>query len=69
VMAGLARARREGIALGRKPLEETNAAKVKAIRAMRAQGKGIRRIAAELGVGVGTVLRITGPFAAVAAVE
>jgi DNA invertase Pin-like site-specific DNA recombinase len=69
VMAGLARARREGIALGRKPLEETNAAKVKAIRAMRAQGKGIRRIAADLGVGVGTVLRITGPFAAVAAVE
>jgi DNA invertase Pin-like site-specific DNA recombinase len=56
----------EGIALGRKPLEETNAAKVKAIRAMRAQGKGIRRIAADLGVGVGTVLRITGPFAAVA---
>jgi hypothetical protein len=50
-------------------LEETNAAKVKAIRAMRAQGKGIRRIAADLGVGVGTVLRITGPFAAVAAVE
>jgi hypothetical protein len=47
----------------------SNAAKVKAIRAMRAQGKGIRRIAAELGVGVGTVLRITGPFAAVAAVE
>jgi DNA invertase Pin-like site-specific DNA recombinase len=69
VMAGLARARREGIALGRKPLEETNAAKVKAIRAMRAQGKGIRRIAADLGVGVGTVLRITSPFAAVAAVE
>jgi DNA invertase Pin-like site-specific DNA recombinase len=67
VLAGLAR--REGIALGRKPLEETNAAKVKAIRAMRAQGKGIRRIAADLGVGVGTVLRITGPFAAVAAVE
>jgi hypothetical protein len=44
-------------------VEETNAAKVKAIRAMRAQGKRIRRIAADLGVGVGTVLRITGPFA------
>jgi hypothetical protein len=32
-------------------------------------GKASRRIAADLGVGVGTVLRITGPFAAVAAVE
>jgi DNA invertase Pin-like site-specific DNA recombinase len=69
VLAGLARARREGIALGRKPLEETDAAKVKAIRAMRAQGKGIRRIATDLGVGVGTVLRLTGPFAAVVAAE
>jgi Resolvase, N terminal domain len=39
VMAGLARARREGIALGRKPLEETNAAKVKAIRAMRLRAR------------------------------
>jgi DNA invertase Pin-like site-specific DNA recombinase len=59
VKAGLARAREEGTKLGRKPLEETDAAKVKAIRAMRHKGTGIRHIARELGVGVGTVLRIT----------
>jgi DNA invertase Pin-like site-specific DNA recombinase len=55
----LYRAREEGTKLGRKPLEETDAAKVKAIRAMRHKGTGIRRIARELGVGVGTVLRVT----------
>jgi DNA invertase Pin-like site-specific DNA recombinase len=59
VRAGLARAREEGTKLGRKPLEETDAAKVKAIRAMRHKGTGIRHIARELGVGVGTVLRVT----------
>jgi hypothetical protein len=32
---------------------------VAAIRAMRHKGTGIRRIARELGVGVGTVLRVT----------
>jgi DNA invertase Pin-like site-specific DNA recombinase len=58
VMAGLARVRGDGITLGRKPLEQTDEAKVKAISAMRAEGKGIRRIASELKVGVGTVLRI-----------
>jgi DNA invertase Pin-like site-specific DNA recombinase len=60
VLSGLARAREEGTKLGRKPLEDTDAAKVKAIRAMRHKGMGIRRIARELGVGVGTVLRVTG---------
>jgi DNA invertase Pin-like site-specific DNA recombinase len=60
VLAGLARAREEGTKLGRKPLEDTDAAKVAAIRAMRRKGTGIRRIARELGVGVGTVLRVTG---------
>lgn len=59
VRAGLARARAEGTKLGRKPLEATNAAKVAAIRAMHHRGTGIRRIACELGVGVGTVLRVT----------
>jgi hypothetical protein len=49
----------EGTKLGRKPLEETDAAKVAAIRAMRDKRTGIRRIARELGVGVGTVLRVT----------
>jgi DNA invertase Pin-like site-specific DNA recombinase len=60
VMAGLARARKDGTRLGRKPLEDTDAAKVAAIRALRGKGTGIRRIASELGVGVGTVLRVTG---------
>jgi DNA invertase Pin-like site-specific DNA recombinase len=59
VRAGLARAREEGTKLGRKSLEDTDAAKVAAIRAMRDKGTGIRRIARELGVGVGTVLRVT----------
>jgi DNA invertase Pin-like site-specific DNA recombinase len=52
-------AREEGTKLGRKALEETDAAKVKAIRAMRHKGTGIRHIARELGVGVGTVMRVT----------
>jgi DNA invertase Pin-like site-specific DNA recombinase len=59
-LAGLARAREEGTKLGRKPLEDTDAAKVAAIRAMRRRGTGIRRIALELSVGVGTVLRVSG---------
>ena len=59
-LAGLARAREEGTKLGRKPLEHADAAKVAAIRAMRNKGTGIRRIARDLRVGVGTVLRVTG---------
>ncbi len=60
VKAGLARARREGKRLGRRPLEQTDPKKTARILAMRAKGIGIRRIAAELGVGVRTVLRILG---------
>jgi hypothetical protein len=59
-LARLARAREEGTKLGRNRLEHTDAAKVAAIRAMRAKGTGIGRIARVLGVSVGTVLRVTG---------
>jgi DNA invertase Pin-like site-specific DNA recombinase len=55
VLSGLARAKAEGITLGRPALEDANAAKVKAIKAELATGKGIRRIARELQAGVGTV--------------
>jgi len=56
VMSGLARAREQGTKLGRPRVDEK---KEQAIRRARASGKGIRRIARELGVGVGTVLRVT----------
>jgi DNA invertase Pin-like site-specific DNA recombinase len=60
VLAGLARARAEGRTLGRKRLEATEAGKaqVAAIHALRAKGTGLRRIARDLGVGVGTVIRV-----------
>src|ERR1700677_1619276 len=60
VMAGLSRAKADGIQLGRRRLEDSDADKVAAIVAARAKGTGIRRIARELRVGVGTVLRVTG---------
>jgi DNA invertase Pin-like site-specific DNA recombinase len=60
VKAGLARARQEGTQLGRRRLEQTDARKATRIRSMRAKGTGIRRIASELGVGVGTVMRVLG---------
>jgi hypothetical protein len=41
-------------------LEDSDADKVAAIVAARAKGTGIRRIARDLGVGVGMVLRVTG---------
>jgi DNA invertase Pin-like site-specific DNA recombinase len=56
VMSGLARARDEGKRLGRPRLDDK---KAEAIRRARATGKGIRSIARDLGVGVGTVLRVT----------
>jgi DNA invertase Pin-like site-specific DNA recombinase len=56
VMSGLARAKSQGTPLGRPRLD---AKKVEAIRRARAAGNGIRRIARDLGVGVGTVLRVT----------
>lgn len=55
VNAGLARAKAEGKRLGRprvSPMVEA------AVRDARASGKGIRKIAAELGVGVSTVQRV-----------
>jgi DNA invertase Pin-like site-specific DNA recombinase len=64
VLSGLARAKAEGVTLGRPALEDANVAKVKAIKAELATGKGIRRIARELQAGVGTVLRIKAELAA-----
>jgi DNA invertase Pin-like site-specific DNA recombinase len=60
VMAGLSRAKADGIQIGRRRLVDSDADKVAAIVAARAAGTGIRRIARDLGVGVGTVLRVTG---------
>ena len=59
VNAGLARARAEGIQLGRPAEIAGNAAAVKAMRAARAAGKSVRAIAVEFGVGVGSVQRLT----------
>jgi DNA invertase Pin-like site-specific DNA recombinase len=58
VMSGLARARAEGKQLGRRPVEQSKAKKVKQVLALRSQGIGIRRIAREVGLGVGTVIRL-----------
>jgi DNA invertase Pin-like site-specific DNA recombinase len=63
VMSGLARAKAEGVTLGRPALEDADAAKVKAIKAALAAGKGIRRIAREHKAGVGTVMRIKAEIA------
>jgi DNA invertase Pin-like site-specific DNA recombinase len=60
VLAGLARARKDGTQLGRKRLEQTDPQKTARILSMRAKGTGVRRIASELGVGVGTMLRVVG---------
>jgi DNA invertase Pin-like site-specific DNA recombinase len=59
VKAGLARARDEGVMLGQPTLENANPARVAKVRAMRAGGVGIRKVARELGVGVVTVMRLT----------
>lgn len=63
VNAGLARAKAEGVTLGRPRLEtledDESAKKATAIVAMRAKGIGIRKTASALGVGVGTVMRLT----------
>ena len=60
VMAGLARARADGKQLGRRTVEQSHARKVKAALALRSKGLGIRRIAQEVGLGVGTVIRLVG---------
>jgi DNA invertase Pin-like site-specific DNA recombinase len=57
VKAGLARARAQGKRLGRPRVTAEGEASV---RAAKATGKGIRKIAGELGIGVGTVQRIVG---------
>jgi DNA invertase Pin-like site-specific DNA recombinase len=58
VLAGLARAREDGTRLGRRPVEESDAGKVKTVHELRAKGLGVRRIARDVGLGVGTVLRL-----------
>lgn len=58
VMAGLARARAEGKQLGRRTVEQSHTRKAKAALALRSKGLGIRRIAKEVGLGVGTVIRL-----------
>ncbi len=55
IMSGLERARAKGTKLGRPRVSH---AVEKRVRVARAEGKGIRKIAVEVGVGVGTVKRI-----------
>jgi DNA invertase Pin-like site-specific DNA recombinase len=63
VLASLARAKEQGISLGRRPLEDSDAAKVTAIKNVLATKRGVRRIARDLETGVGTVLRIKNELA------
>jgi DNA invertase Pin-like site-specific DNA recombinase len=58
VMSGLARAKAEGTQLGRRTIEQDDPAKVKAIKALLAKGRGVLSIGRELGVGNGTVARV-----------
>jgi DNA invertase Pin-like site-specific DNA recombinase len=58
VLAGLARAKEQGVSLGRRRLEDCDAAKVTAIKTALATKTGVRQIARDLKTGVGTVLRI-----------
>ena len=64
VLAGLARAKEQGISLGRRRLEDSDAAKIAAIKRALAAKRGVRRIARDLKTGVGTVLRIRNELAA-----
>jgi DNA invertase Pin-like site-specific DNA recombinase len=64
VLAGLARAKEQGISLGRRRLEDSDAARVAAIKRALAAKRGVRRIARDLKTGVGTVLRIKKEWAA-----
>ena len=52
VLSGIARAR----AMGRRRVEDSHPEKIKAARAMRAKGVGVRKIAAEVGLGIGRFL-------------
>ncbi len=58
IAAALAFAKRVGQPVGRPPVGPLIAARV---RALRREGKSFRAIAAEVGVGVGTVHRILAP--------
>jgi DNA invertase Pin-like site-specific DNA recombinase len=64
VLAGLARAKEQGISLGRRRLEDSDAARVAAIKKALAVKRGVRRIVSDLKTGVGTVLRIKNALAA-----
>ena len=64
VLAGLARVKERGISLGLRPLEDSDAAKVTAIKRALTAKQGVRRIAKDLQTGVGTVLRIKSELAA-----
>jgi DNA invertase Pin-like site-specific DNA recombinase len=64
VLAGLARAKDQGISLGRRRLEDSDAARVAGIKRALAAKRGGRRIARDLKTGVGTVLRIRNELAA-----
>jgi DNA invertase Pin-like site-specific DNA recombinase len=64
VLAGLARAKEQGISLGRRRLEDSDAAKFAAIKKALAAKHGVRRIARDLETGVGTILRIRAELAA-----
>jgi DNA invertase Pin-like site-specific DNA recombinase len=54
--AGMERARREGRRIGRP--SNLNDGLIESIKYMRSQGRGIRKIATELKVGVGTIYRV-----------
>jgi hypothetical protein len=56
-LAGLARAKELGISLGRRRLEDSDKARVTAIKRALAAKQGVLRIARDLKTGVGTVLR------------
>lgn len=60
VMAGLKRAKAEGVKLGRPANVAGDAALVRAMKADRKAGLSLRAIAAAHGVGLGTVARLTG---------
>jgi DNA invertase Pin-like site-specific DNA recombinase len=64
VLAGLARAKEQGINLGRRRLEISDAAKATAIKRALAAKRGVRQIARDLKPGVGTVSRIKNELAA-----
>lgn len=58
VKAGLARAKAQGKQLGRRPVEHKRPEVGRKAQQLAAKGVGKKRIAAQLGIGVGTVLRL-----------